>query len=179
MLIYGTRYGERLDGGSTADRIYGYGGSDYIVGWGGNDRLVGGTGHDTLWGQNGEDILHGGRGVDLMYGGAGADAFVFDTRPPTGVTEMDVIADFSRRERDMIAIDNNYYPNLGADGWLPSYRFKVVGYGGTLDANDRLVYNARTGVLAYDWNGWAEGGRVVLARLEDAPTLTAADIFVL
>lgn len=179
MYRYGSRYSERLDGGDWDDRLFGLGGNDRLVGWDGDDRLFGGTGRDTLWGGAGDDVLQGGAGRDLLYGGSGADVFVFDSRPPQGVTEADVIGDFAPRAGDVIAIDNDAYPNIGADGALDPYRFKVVGYGGTVDATDRLIYNARTGVLTYDWNGWADGGQVVLARLENAPYLTAEDIYIL
>jgi Ca2+-binding RTX toxin-like protein len=169
------------------DRISGSNGSDRILAGGGDDTVFGNDGADTIFGQTGNDILYGGAGNDLLYGGAaqdslvggsGADAFVFSTRPAgTGWAEIDTIFDFARE--DLIAIDNDLYPALGTQaGYLAAAAFKVVGTGAAVDANDRIVYNQLTGVLSYDWNGSASGGRVALADLTNNPALTAADIYI-
>ena len=48
-----------------------------------------------------------------------------------------------------------------------------------LDADDRILYNHNTGVLSYDSNGSAAGGRHQFAILDNTPaTLTHADFFV-
>ncbi len=178
MALLGNNYSNRLTGSIYSDQIYGYGGDDILIGGSGNDTLYAGSGRDDLYGGNGSDILFGGTGSDFLVGGAGSDAFVFNTRNTgDGVAEADIIWDFAAE--DMIAIDNAAYPSLGNQGWIPSWMFKVVGTGAAVDVNDRLIYNARSGVLTYDWNGSGDGGRVVLAVLDDAPTLTAADIYIL
>jgi Ca2+-binding RTX toxin-like protein len=170
-----------------ADRITGSLGSDRILAGGGDDTVFGGEGADTIFGQTGDDALYGGSGNDLLYGGAdqdflvggsGADAFVFATRPAgNGWAEIDAIFDFVRE--DMIAIDNDLYPALGSQaGYLAASAFKVVGTGAAVDANDRIIYNQLTGVLSYDWNGSATGGRVALADLTNSPTLTSGDIYI-
>lgn len=177
-MLVGTSGNDRLQGGIWADKIHGLAGNDLLIGSGGNDTLYGGTGADDLYGGAGSDVLFGSAGADFLVGGTGADAFVFETRPAgDGRAEADLIWDFM--SNDILAIDNAVYPALGGQGWLPSWMFKVVGTGGVVDGNDRLIYNARTGVLTYDWNGSADGGRVVLAELDGAPVLTAADIFIL
>ena len=47
-----------------------------------------------------------------------------------------------------------------------------------VDANDRLIYNEKTGVLTYDFNGSASGGRIVLADFAGNPHLTADDFYI-
>lgn len=160
-----------------ADRLYGGTGDDVLYGETGNDTLYGGSGQDDLYGGSGNDLLYGEEGSDLLVGGTGADAFVFTTRPAgTGTAEMDFIFDFDAQ--DVVALDNADFPSLGAAGWLPSWMFKVVGNGGVVDSDDRLVYNQRTGVLTYDWNGSATGGRIVLADFTGNPVLTADDFYI-
>ncbi len=177
-MAVGTIGNDRLIGTIWADRLYGGAGNDLLSAGGGNDTLYGGSGRDTLYGGAGSDLLYGGTGLDVLIGGSGADAFVFNTRPAgDGWAEADIIRDFA--SNDMLAIDNAAFASLGAAGWLASWMFKVVGGGGVVDSNDRLVYNQNTGYLTYDWNGSASGGRVLIAELDGAPTLTAADIYVL
>jgi Ca2+-binding RTX toxin-like protein len=178
MLINGSSARERITGTSAADRILAAGGDDTVIGNGGNDTLFGQTGNDALYGGTGNDLLYGGAGSDFLVGGSGADAFVFATRPAgDGLAEMDTIFDFERQ--DMIAIDNDLFPALGRTaGYIADWAFKVVGTGGVVDSNDRIVYNQLTGVLSYDWNGSGTGGRVALADLTGNPTLTAGDIYI-
>jgi Ca2+-binding RTX toxin-like protein len=169
---------DRLSGSFGADRILAAGGDDTVLGNDGADTIFGQTGDDALYGGAGNDLLYGGADQDFLVGGSGADAFVFATRPAgNGWAEIDTILDFARE--DMVALDNDLYPALGAGvGYLATAAFKVVGTGASVDANDRIVYNQLTGVLSYDWNGSASGGRVALADLTGNPALTAADIYI-
>ena len=153
-------------------------GNDTILGYGGNDTLVGGAGNDQLYGGSGSDLLYGGAGRDVLSGGAGSDAFIFNTRPAgDGVAEMDIILDYDAQ--DVVVLDNDAFPSLGRAGWLAANMFKVVGTGGIVDADDRLIYNALTGVLTYDFNGSAAGGRITLADFAGNPRLTADDFYIL
>lgn len=169
---------DRISGSNLSDRILAGGGNDTVFGNGGNDTIFGQTGNDALYGGAGSDLLYGGAGQDFLVGGSGADAFVFATRPAgNGWAEIDTVFDFVRE--DLIAIDNDLYPALGSQsGFLAASAFKVVGTGASVDANDRIIYNQLTGVLSYDWNGSATGGRVALADLTNNPTLTAGDIYI-
>jgi serralysin len=167
----------RITGTWVSDRLVGSVGNDTISGLAGNDTLVGGSGRDQLYGGTGNDLLYGGSGSDILSGGAGSDAFIFNTRPAgDGVAEMDIVLDYDTQ--DVIVLDNDAFPSLGGAGWLQPFMFKVVGAGGVVDANDRLVYNALTGVLSYDFNGSATGGRIVLADFAGNPALTAHDFFI-
>jgi serralysin len=177
-MAVGTIGNDTLNGTYWADRIYGGAGNDLINAGAGNDSLYGGSGRDAIYGGSGTDLLIGGTGLDVLFGGSGSDAFVFDSRPPgDGFSEADVVRDFT--SQDLLAIDNAVFPNLTVEGWLPSTMFKSIGSDGVVDSNDRLIYNERNGYLTYDWNGSASGGRVLIAELDGAPTLTAADIYIL
>ncbi|EBW1603785.1 calcium-binding protein, partial [Salmonella enterica subsp. enterica serovar Kottbus] len=46
------------------------------------------------------------------------------------------------------------------------------------DASDRIIYETDTGRLYYDANGSAAGGRMMIATLTGAPTITHADFFI-
>jgi Tol biopolymer transport system component len=72
-VIYGTQYGERIDGNGGNDRIFGNGGDDVIYGGAGNDAIGGGAGNDVIYGGPGNDILSGGTGNDVIYAGPGRD----------------------------------------------------------------------------------------------------------
>ena len=72
-VIYGTQYGERIDGNGGNDRIFGNAGDDVIYGGAGNDAIGGGAGNDIIYGGPGNDILSGGTGNDVIYAGPGRD----------------------------------------------------------------------------------------------------------
>lgn len=54
--IYGTRAGDRVDGGPGNDLLFGVAGDDTLNGDDGNDELTGGAGNDVLTGGNGNDV---------------------------------------------------------------------------------------------------------------------------
>jgi dipeptidyl aminopeptidase/acylaminoacyl peptidase len=72
-VIYGTQYGERIDGNGGNDRIFGNAGDDVVYGGAGSDAIGGGAGNDVIYGGAGNDILSGGVGNDVIYAGAGRD----------------------------------------------------------------------------------------------------------
>lgn len=65
--IYGSAYGDRIDGGR---------GDDWMNAGGGNDTLLGDTGTDTLFGGAGNDDLIGTVGIDSIDGGTGDDRII-------------------------------------------------------------------------------------------------------
>lgn len=171
------QYNYKITGTVYDDRLTGAGGMDTIYAGLGNDTLSGGGGRDVLFGGAGNDLLYGGAGADVLTGGLGSDAFIFNTRPAgTGLAEMDIVQDYTRA--DLVVFDNDAFAALGGTGFLNAGMFKVVGYGGVVDADDRLIYNARTGVLTYDANGSGTGGQVAIADFTGNPVLTADHIFI-
>lgn len=140
----------------------------------GLDNVLGGSeGADWLSGGAGNDILFGHGGHDTMTGGAGYDAFDFWTTDPTS---SDVITDFATFD-DMIVLNDDVY-GLPL-GELSASAFKVIGHGGgTVDATDRVLYNASTGQLYFDRDGSGAQPAILLATLTNHATLNAWNFFV-
>jgi Ca2+-binding RTX toxin-like protein len=83
-FLYGSQYGDTLDGGEGNDDLsgdahgwmYDLYGDDLLIGGPGNDLLRGMGGNDTLDGGDGIDFLNGGEGSDTILGGAGNDTIL-------------------------------------------------------------------------------------------------------
>lgn len=97
--IFGSDFGNQLEGGSGNDFLRGGVGNDYIIGDAGNDVILGGAGDDYLVGNAGDDVIWGGLGNDRMFGSSGNDRFIFEDNwgadRITGFQAGDVL-DFSR-----------------------------------------------------------------------------------
>ena len=155
-------------------KVLGNTGRDTITGGRQADVLSGGNGNDVLKGAGGNDVLSGGLQNDRLTGGAGADTFVFDTVPTA--LNLDHITDFATV--DTIRLAKSVFTAL-APGQLAEAAFKDLGVAGAkLDANDRIVYNHDTGVLAYDVDGSGKKAAVTFAVLDNKALLTHADFFV-
>jgi cysteinyl-tRNA synthetase len=152
------------------DRVDGRGGNDKLYGGTGNDILLGGSGNDRLFGQSGNDRLYGGTGKDVLSGGAGADVFVFNTK--LGPTNIDRITDF-RPGEDKIWLDDDIFTKAGKIGALAADAF----YTGTKahDADDRILYDRKTGKLFYDADGNGKIAPVEFADLAKGLALKASD----
>lgn len=57
LLIYGSRFNDKLTGGITQDMLFGGAGNDTLNGGSNDDTLVGGTGVDKLTGGLGDDVF--------------------------------------------------------------------------------------------------------------------------
>jgi uncharacterized delta-60 repeat protein len=154
---------------NVADNISlkGYTGNDTITTGSGNDRLGGGDGNDTLNGGLGDDHLNGGAGVDALTGGAGGDKYVFDN-----LNGIDTVTGFVSAD-DTIVLTGAAFASAGPD---VAARFKLTT--GTLDADDRILYNPTTGAVLYDADGSGGGAAVQFATLSGAPAVTAGDFYV-
>lgn len=64
--LYGTRFGDRIQGPAGDDVVCALAGNDVVRGREGNDVLLGGDNSDVLDGGPGEDRLFGGGGTDLI-----------------------------------------------------------------------------------------------------------------
>lgn len=164
-------------GNALSNIITGGGGNNVLDGGQGNDSLFGGAGFDRLVGGMGNDTLSGGAGIDWLCGGSGKDVFVFDTAPNTA--NRDLITDFSHAD-DTFQLDHAVFTRLGslagAHGLSPAFFHTGPT---SADANDYIVYNRATGVLAYDVNGSDRGGVSLLAVLANRPVLAANDFVVI
>ncbi len=155
--------GETLDGGSHSDILRGFGGDDVLSGEAGKDKVIGGSG---------DDRLAGGAGHDRLIGGRGADIFLFDDA--TAAANSDRIVDF-RLAKDRIELDGAVFKAL-PDGPLAEAAF----WRGAMahDADDRIVYDPKSGVLFYDPDGGSPSEAVPIATLSKHLGLSHADLVV-
>ncbi len=141
------------------------------------NRIVGSAASNALAGSAGADTLNGAGGIDTLTGYDGADQFLFDQ---IGAANADHVTDFAGGIDD-IDLDANAMAALGASGNFTAgdARFyAAAGASGGHDADDRVVYNTTTGQLFYDADGNGASGAQLIATLDGAPTLAAADILV-
>ncbi len=141
------------------------------------DRLTGSAAANRLRGEDGNDMLNGRAGNDTLIGGDGRDIFVFNA-PLSATTNVDIIDDFSAAD-DTIWLENAIFTALPTTGALASTAFVSNTSGLAADASDRVIYERDTGMLYYDSNGSAAGGRVAVAHLDAWLILTAADFTVI
>ena len=122
------------------------------------DRLTGSAVANRLRGEDGNDVLNGRAGNDTLIGGEGRDIFVFNAAL-NATTNVDIIDDFSAAD-DTIWLENAIFTALPTTGALASAAFVSNTSGLAADASDRVIYERDTGMLYYDSNGSAAGGRV-------------------
>ncbi len=141
------------------------------------DHLTGSSGKNSIWGGAGDDEIDGGKGNDTLSGGTGADAFIFKNGLSSS-SNKDKITDFSVADGDQIWLDHDIFTKLaGLDGSALSADQFWKG-SGAHDADDRIIYNAKTGVLIYDSNGKSHGGQVEIAVLSKGLDLTHDQFFI-
>lgn len=163
--------------GTAKAEKFGTAGNDFVIAAGGNDTLKGGAGVDILVGGAGADVISGGARADTLAGGKGADRFVFDAKLGA-VPEFDAIIDFSAAD-DTIALDGRVFAGLGKAGALAPDLFKDLGLVGAFaDADDRILYDSKSGALSYDKDAGGSAPAVKFAQLENRALLTAADFIV-
>ncbi|MBF9195623.1 hypothetical protein [Microvirga terrestris] len=170
-----------LTGSDTANEIAGHTGKNTLKGQGGNDVLKASSGNDMLYGGSGSDKLYGGTGNDKLYGGTGAgkDVFVFDTRPSKS-TNVDRIYDFSTKY-DSIQLEDKIFTKLGK-GSSKGVKFKAdmfVQGTSAQDAEDRIIYDSKTGALYYDQDGTGAKAQVKIATIGNKTKLYYHDFFVI
>jgi serralysin len=135
--------------------------------------LKGGSKADRLVGGTGDDRLNGGLGMDTLKGGGGDDLFAFTTR--LGRKNVDVIADF-RSADDGLQLSHAIFGHMGK-GMLKKAAFCL---GATAqDTNDRILYDPKTGLIAYDADGSGTAfAAVAFARVKAGIHITATDFII-
>jgi Ca2+-binding RTX toxin-like protein len=136
-------------------------------------NLTGNEFANAITGNAGANMLDGGLGRDVLTGLGGTDSFVFDTT--LGANNVDTIADYAKGER--ILLDDAIFTRAGAVGQLTGAAF----YAGTAahDADDRIIYDAKTGAVFYDADGTGATAAVQFATVTGQPALHAADFWVI
>ncbi len=130
----------------------------------------------TIYGNAGSNRINGGGGADFLRGNGGADIFVFDYQPSIN-TAAAYIADFAADDR--IALSRAIFTGLNAstNGLLDSSNF-VYGTR-ALDANDHILFDARTGNIAYDPDGVGGQEAFIFATINTSDPFSAALIQVI
>jgi Ca2+-binding RTX toxin-like protein len=165
---------------NTPFTLWGTPGVDVLTGENGNDTIYGSGANDVLSGEAGNDWIYGGLGNDQLTGGAGKDVFVFDTRTNKR-TNVDRVEDF-RFQDDSIYLENKIFTKLGSGSVSKPKKFKADMFTtGTKakDAEDRIVYDKKTGSLYYDQDGTGSKAQVKIATLTNKATLKYDDFFVI
>lgn len=142
-----------------------------------NDILCGGEGNDKITGGNGNDLIKGSLGKDILTGGTGNDVFVFDTKPST-TTNVDTIKDFTTKT-DKIALLDTIFTEFNAEVTSSldiSQFYSASGATKGRDADDRIVYDTKTGALYYDEDGSGSTSAVKIAIIGDAGTAAKLSI---
>ncbi|MET0427788.1 MAG: cadherin domain-containing protein, partial [Microvirga sp.] len=157
LQLKGTAAGETLSGESGNDLLQGFGGNDY------------------LYGEAGNDILRGGAGNDVVFGGAGRDEFVLDTRP-NARRNVDSFVDFAKGQ-DRIDLVKSIFKAIGRKGGLAKDAFHPGNH--AADAQDRILYDRKSGGLFYDPDGTGHAAAIQIAALQKNLKLSHKDFFVI
>ena len=128
------------------------------------DKIDLGKGNDTLNGKGGNDVLKGGKGKDI---------FEFDTA--LGPNNVDKIKDFTPKD-DKIHLAASIFSGL-ATGKLADSAF-VTGTAAK-DADDRIIYDRKSGALYFDADGSGTGASAIkFATVSKNLDLSADHFFV-
>jgi Ca2+-binding RTX toxin-like protein len=180
VLILGTTGRDKVNASQTVDGqlgptehgdlIFGFRHKDKLRGLDGDDALFGGVGRDKLNGGQGSDVLVGGQGNNVLKGGGGSDFFVFDWTLQKD--RFSTIKDFKPGE-DVLALDHDHFAGLGA-GDLPDGMLRIGAK--AKDADDRIIYNDKTGKVSFDVDGKGGAGAIHFATIDKKLDLQADDI---
>ncbi len=142
-----------------------------------DSQATGNKGSNTIAGNGGANLIDGKEGNDTLTGGEGADRFVFSTKL-NGVSNVDVIQDFTAGA-DHLVLSKKIFSSFGnlLQGQSPAEVALTLSTA-TPDANDRLIYDSRTGALAYDPDGSGVKVAVIFAVLVGAPVISASDFWI-
>ena len=127
------------------------------------------NGEDTVIGGSLNDTILGGNGIDRLTGGGGADDFVYQTSNQRN----DFIVDFDSGQ-DRIVVSAAGFGGSLTPGEVTQSQF-VLGNRAT-DSSDRFIYNTNNGKLLFDADGTGSLNTIVIATLNNNPSIGAEDI---
>ncbi|WP_202064814.1 Ig-like domain-containing protein [Microvirga aerilata] len=172
--LYGDAGSDTLNGGSGKDRLDGGSGDDSLASGTGNDTVIGGAGRDTISAGSGDDVIYGGLGADVIEDNFGRDTFVFNTR--LGKGEVDTLKSFDVGP-DTIRLENAIFKKVGGRGWLDEEAFHIGSK--ALERDDRIIYDAKKGMLYYDADGSGSKAQTAFAKLSKNLAMTEKDFFII
>ncbi|MBN9022870.1 MAG: calcium-binding protein [Rhizobiales bacterium] len=117
-----------------------------------------------------DGIISGGKGNDTFVLGTKAEQLLFDSTLDAA-TNVDTIRNFTSG-KDMFLLSQGIFTAL-SPGELPATAF-VKGKA-AVDADDRIIYDKKTGSLYYDADGSGAGAQVQFASLDKNTKLKASD----
>lgn len=132
---------------------------------------------DEIYAADRADItLDGALGNDTLVGGSGNDTFAFSTTL-NAKTNVDSVVRFDAAH-DHLLLAQSVFTAYSAAGALPIADFVASSKPIAKAANQHLLYNTKTGDLAYDADGKGKLAPVVFAKLVGVPVLTADNLTV-
>ena len=160
----------KITGTAKDNRLEGSKNNDLISGGGGNDRISGHQGDDVIRGDAGNDRIGGGQGHDILTGGAGKDIFVFRS---FASKDSDHVADFTAKT-DKLQFDSLIFKleigKLDPDAFFAGTKAR--------DAEDRFVYDQKTGRLYFDDDGTGAHAQKLVAILDNHAKLSVGDFII-
>jgi peptidyl-prolyl cis-trans isomerase A (cyclophilin A) len=132
---------------------------------------------DEMYAADRADItLDGALGNDTLVGGSGNDTFAFSTAL-NAKTNVDNVVRFDAAH-DRLLLGQSVFTAYSTAEALPIADFVASSKPTAKAANQHLLYNTKTGDLAYDADGNGKLAPVVFAKLVGAPVLTADNLTV-
>jgi Ca2+-binding RTX toxin-like protein len=134
--------------------------------------IFGGDGADVIIGGAKGEVISGGAGKDYLVGNGGQDTFWFDVAP--SAANSDQIGQFDVAE-DRFWLSASVF-GLAA-GQLSAEQFR---YGTKAQViSDRIVYDAATGIIAFDRDGTGSAyNAVMFAKVDPGTALKANHFFI-
>jgi peptidyl-prolyl cis-trans isomerase A (cyclophilin A) len=120
--------------------------------------------------------IDGAAGNDTLTGGTGADGFAFTT-PLAAKGNVDTVFGLDPQQ-DTLLLGSNIFSAYSQPGAVPAADLVLSGKPKATAANHHLIYNTRTGDLAWDADGNGKQKPVLFVKLVGAPAITAADLVV-
>jgi Ca2+-binding RTX toxin-like protein len=154
-----------------------------------DNKLIGNLAVNVLSGLAGNDTLDGGSGNDTLTGGDGSDTFIFSSGIK-GNKNIDTVKDFVHGQ-DKIYLSADIFSKLAtAAGFVtgsePLSLAKVDSHYlvsavkvKAVDVSNYLLYDTKTGVLAYDEDGIGKLVASSFVSLTGKPSLTLEDFWIL
>ena len=124
--------------------------------------------NDKITAKGAFTTINGYAGNDAITLGSGNDTVEFSTS--LGTNNIDTIKGFKKAGTDYLKLSSAIFAGYGGGDNF------VIGTAAA-DANDRIIYDNKSGKLFYDADGTGSVAAVQFATLVGKPTLSAADIY--
>ncbi|MEM9044355.1 MAG: LamG-like jellyroll fold domain-containing protein [Pseudomonadota bacterium] len=158
---------DRIWTGEGSDTAFGGDGDDRISLGAGSDTAFGGADVDRINGGDDDDLIVGGEGNDIVRGGDGSDTIRF---AEFGDFNYDRIQGFEVGT-DKIELDRTTFDAISGDALGDQFVIATE----SQSAEDRVIYDAKSGFIMYDADGTGETEAEFIARVSRNLDLSADD----